>query len=575
MSVKSGSLSSTDSSPEENTLYLTPSFIRDRDEKGWKAYFSNSELMSASTLFSHMNNTEDSSHNPVSFLYDYYGMTEETRQDPPSPILSSTSNEDKDYIQSDSIDIPNQESNESPVMEMRHSFPESGKTSFSFFIGQANEATNLAKRPHSASIPLVNRGDKLLSCQSCNTSTYESQRDQKSSVFTPFQRPVFDNEKYVFILEAQTSVVQKKGEDSLTYVNKGQFYFLSFEGKPYNKLQKVKSIMHLVFGHQKDPSTELAHWRYWYNQQPNPNQRAFDIDVKACQSVDERIEEVGCNALAFTWNPNVRAKVSFRINCLSTDFSAQKGVKGIPLHLQVDTYEDLDRNADPVHRGFCQIKVFRDKGAERKNKDESKLVGKRMEKQMKNSENGQDGNTTFQMANKVTVLYSTPPMDAKPVIFVPSKEKQKSNESSSASSSPGSTNLLVQMKERENKRGFNTALSNAKEDLEHLDVYPKYKTARVLQRIEPAVTIYVRKEEEKAYNALMLDNLTLEELKESVSTKYGLPVDMIKHVFKKTKKGILVNMDDQLIERFADEDDYIISINFDNQLGHFEVIFSC
>lgn len=67
--------------------------------------------------------------------------------------------------------------------------------------------------------------------------------------------------------------------------------------------------MHLVFGHQKDPSTELAHWRYWYNQQPNPNQRAFDIDVKACQSVDERIEEVGCNALSFTWNPNVRAKV--------------------------------------------------------------------------------------------------------------------------------------------------------------------------------------------------------------------------------------------------------------------------
>lgn len=31
------------------------------------------------------------------------------------------------------------------------------------------------------------------------------------------------------------------------------------------------------------------------------------------------------------------------------------------------------------------------------------------------------------------------------------------------------------------------------------------------------MTIYVRKEEEKAYNALMLDNLTLEELKESVS----------------------------------------------------------
>ncbi len=39
-------------------------------------------------------------------------------------------------------------------------------------------------------------------------------------------------------------------------------------------------------------------------------------------------------------------------------------LKGIPLHLQVDTYEDLaSPNVDPVHRAFCQIKVFRDKAS--------------------------------------------------------------------------------------------------------------------------------------------------------------------------------------------------------------------
>ena len=73
-----------------------------------------------------------------------------------------------------------------------------------------------------------------------------------------------------------------------------------------------------------------------------------------------------------------------RINCLSTEFSSQKGVKGIPLHLQVDTYEDLmNPDADSCHGGFCQIKVFRDKGAERKNKDESKSAEKRMARLMK------------------------------------------------------------------------------------------------------------------------------------------------------------------------------------------------
>ena len=51
----------------------------------------------------------------------------------------------------------------------------------------------------------------------------------------------------------------------------------------------------------------------------------------------------------------------FCVNCLSTDFSAQKGVAGIPLHFLVDTYEDLEPSAEPVHRAVCKIKVFRDK----------------------------------------------------------------------------------------------------------------------------------------------------------------------------------------------------------------------
>lgn len=51
-----------------------------------------------------------------------------------------------------------------------------------------------------------------------------------------------------------------------------------------------------------------------------------------------------------------------RINCLSTEFSSQKGVKGYPLHVVVDTYESLDSDtAEPVHRAYCKVKIFRDK----------------------------------------------------------------------------------------------------------------------------------------------------------------------------------------------------------------------
>ncbi|CAD7015214.1 unnamed protein product, partial [Ceratitis capitata] len=52
--------------------------------------------------------------------------------------------------------------------------------------------------------------------------------------------------------------------------------------------------------------------------------------------------------------------INIAVQCLSTDFSSQKGVKGLPLHIQIDTFED-PRDAQVFHRGYCQIKVFCDK----------------------------------------------------------------------------------------------------------------------------------------------------------------------------------------------------------------------
>lgn len=54
-------------------------------------------------------------------------------------------------------------------------------------------------------------------------------------------------------------------------------------------------------------------------------------------------------------------QISIAVQCLSTDFSNQKGVKGLPLHIQIDTYDENDSSEVPFHRGYCQIKVFCDK----------------------------------------------------------------------------------------------------------------------------------------------------------------------------------------------------------------------
>ena len=47
---------------------------------------------------------------------------------------------------------------------------------------------------------------------------------------------------------------------------------------------------------------------------------------------------------------------------------------------------------------------------------------------------------------------------------------------------------------------------------------------------------------------------------------------MIHGVYRKTKKkGILVHFDDAMISQFQNEDDFIISLIFDNQKGHFDL----
>lgn len=52
-----------------------------------------------------------------------------------------------------------------------------------------------------------------------------------------------------------------------------------------------------------------------------------------------------------------------RFNCLSTDFSRIKGVKGIPLRVHVDTMTEDDNSGGEhsMERSFAKIKLFRDK----------------------------------------------------------------------------------------------------------------------------------------------------------------------------------------------------------------------
>ncbi|XP_021919382.1 protein grainyhead isoform X6 [Zootermopsis nevadensis] len=170
---------------------------------------------------------------------------------------------------------------------------------------------------------------------------------------------------FKYNLETPISTSQRREDDRITYINKGQFYGITMEyipdpDKPL-KSQTVKSIVMLMFREEKSPDDEIKAWQFWHGRQHSVKQRILDADTKNSVGLVGCIEEVAHNAIAVYWNPlESTAKINVAVQCLSTDFSSQKGVKGLPLHLQIDTYED-PRDSTIFHRGYCQIKVFCDK----------------------------------------------------------------------------------------------------------------------------------------------------------------------------------------------------------------------
>ena len=160
----------------------------------------------------------------------------------------------------------------------------------------------------------------------------------------------------------------RREDDRVTYINKGQFYPISLEylndlAKPL-KSTTVKTIVMLVFREEKSLEEEMKAWQFWHSRQHSVKQRILDADMKNSGGILGPVEEISHNAIAFYWNPSESiAKVNIAVQCLSTDFSNQKGVKGLPLHIQIDTFDDINDGSTPIHRGYAQIKVFCDKAS--------------------------------------------------------------------------------------------------------------------------------------------------------------------------------------------------------------------
>ncbi|XP_031436635.1 grainyhead-like protein 1 homolog isoform X2 [Clupea harengus] len=359
---------------------------------------------------------------------------------------------------------------------------------------------------------------------------------------------------FEYTLEASKSLRQKSGDGTMTYLNKGQFYPISLREMDNPKvlqhpISKVRSVVMVVFGEEKCRDDQLKHWKYWHSRQHTAKQRCIDIaDYKESFNTISNIEEISYNAISFTWDINEEAKIFISVNCLSTDFSSQKGVKGLPLNLQIDTYSYNNRSNKPIHRAYCQIKVFCDKGAERKIRDEERKQSRRKGKTTDVNPNLGGYHSVdvkvplMHKRSDITIFKAMVDMETQPVLFIPdlhfSSFQRHPFTPDDAEDSTGMKRLTYG-----NEEEFGTAPN---------------KMARM---DEPKkVLLYVRKETEEVFDALMLKTPTLKGLVEAISEKYEVPLEKMGKAYKKCKKGILVHMDDNIIKHYSNEDTFQIEM---------------
>ncbi|KAK2500151.1 hypothetical protein MC885_006543 [Smutsia gigantea] len=142
----------------------------------------------------------------------------------------------------------------------------------------------------------------------------------------------------------------------------------------------VKSIIRVVFHDRRLQYTEhqqLEGWRW-----SRPGDRILDIDIPLSVGIlDPRASPTQLNAVEFLWDPSKRASAFIQVHCISTEFTPRKhgGEKGVPFRVQIDTFKQNENGEymEHLHSASCQIKVFKPKGADRKQKTDREKMEKR------------------------------------------------------------------------------------------------------------------------------------------------------------------------------------------------------
>ncbi|KAJ5965540.1 hypothetical protein N7481_012254 [Penicillium waksmanii] len=198
--------------------------------------------------------------------------------------------------------------------------------------------------------------------------------------------------RYPTTLRAPTAIVNDSSETPVSYLNKGQVYHLRvvdpIPSMAYTtESTHYRTFVRISFDEEQQRSDPSAYWQLWKSAR---GLNKSDNKLKAVEYVGENnpfmhVEQVSLDGFSVTWtgNPTDRVpqcSIPVRFNFLSTDFTLSKGVKGIQVRLCAKTKQLGELDIQEPEVCFCNVKLFRDHGAERKLANDAASIRKRIEK---------------------------------------------------------------------------------------------------------------------------------------------------------------------------------------------------
>ncbi|XP_060931053.1 transcription factor CP2 isoform X1 [Limanda limanda] len=449
-----------------------------------------------------------------------------------------------------------------------------------------------------------------------------------------------DNENKIlpfqYVLCAATSPAIKLHDETLTYLNQGQSYEIRMlDNRKIGELPEitdkmVKSIIRVVFHDRRLQYTEhqqLEGWRW-----NRPGDRILDLDIPMSVGiVDPRANPTQLNTVEFLWDPSKRTSVFIQVHCISTEFTMRKhgGEKGVPFRIQIDTFKENESGeyTEHLHSASCQVKVFKPKGADRKQKTDREKMEKRAPQEKEKYQPSYETTILTECSPWPEVTYvsnspspgfissthnsfpvpegnGSPTHQPEPVVPVPEVITPVSDSCIFPSQNllPVATPQDAQQWLHRNRfspfcrlfTNFSGAdmLKLTRDDV--IQICGPADGIRLFNALKgrvvrPRLTIYVCQESPEArdqkhengdaatntffiYHAIYLEELTASELTEKIAQLFNISPRQINQIFKQGPTGIHVLVSDEMIQNFQDEVCFILDTMKDDSNEGYHII---